>query len=85
MTEVTAEIIKPFGPSIFKVKIPKQIVDDLNQYVDNTIEDKTKADRAVSILSIVGVAIIPVIIGTIYNINAVSRLEHLHRCWSCIA
>ena len=37
MTEVNAEIITPFGPSIFKVKIPKQIIDDLNQYVDNTV------------------------------------------------
>ena len=45
MTEVNAEIIKPFGPSILKVKIPKQIVDDLNQYVDNTIADKTKANQ----------------------------------------
>ena len=45
MTEVNAEIIKPFGPSIFKVKIPKQIVDDLNQYVDNTVADKTKANQ----------------------------------------
>ena len=45
MTEVNAEIIKPFGPSIFKVKIPKQIVDDLNQYVDNTILDETKTNQ----------------------------------------
>ena len=45
MTEVNAEIIKPFGPSIFKVKIPKQIVDNLNQYVDNTVADKTKANQ----------------------------------------
>ena len=44
MTEVNAEIIKPFGPSIFKVKIPKQIVDDLNQYVDKTVADETKAN-----------------------------------------
>ena len=45
MTEVTAEIITPFGPSIFKVKIPKQIIDDLNQYVDNTVADETKANK----------------------------------------
>ena len=45
MTEVNAEIITPFGPSIFKVKIPKQIVDDLNQYVDNTVADETKANK----------------------------------------
>ena len=45
MTEVNAEIITPFGPSIFKVKIPKQIIDDLNQYVDNTVADETKANK----------------------------------------
>lgn len=45
MTEVNAEIITPFGPSIFKVKIPNQIVDDLNQYVDNTVADETKANK----------------------------------------
>ena len=45
MTEVNAEIITPFGPSIFKVKIPNQIVNDLNQYVDNTVADETKANK----------------------------------------
>ena len=45
MTEIVADIIKPFGPSIFKVKIPKQIVDDLNQYVDNIVENETKSNQ----------------------------------------
>ena len=45
MTEIVADIIKPFGPSIFKVKIPKQIVDDLNHYVDNIVANETKANQ----------------------------------------
>ena len=45
MTEIVADIIKPFGPSIFKVKIPKQIVDDLNNYVDNIVANETKANQ----------------------------------------
>ena len=49
MTEVNAEIITPFGPSIFKVKIPNQIVDDLNQYVDNTVAGDCIAGRDYSV------------------------------------
>ena len=44
MTEVNAEIIKSFH-QFLKLKYPKQIVDDPNQYVDNTILDETKANK----------------------------------------
>jgi len=40
-------IIRPFGPSIAKVKIPKKILNDLNQYVDQVnldFEKKQKTD-----------------------------------------
>ena len=33
---------RPFGPSIVKTKIPSKILNELNKYVDNTIEDKEK-------------------------------------------
>ena len=33
------QILKPFGPTVLKVKIPKKIVDDLNDYVDKIILD----------------------------------------------
>ena len=36
------EIAKPFGPSVVKVKIPKKIVDDLNDYIDKIILDNEK-------------------------------------------
>ena len=40
---MTVELISPFGPSIAKVKIPKQLIDDLNEYIDNIIANKQKA------------------------------------------
>ena len=36
------KIIKPFGPSIVKIKIPKDIVDKLNIYVDKLLENEKK-------------------------------------------
>jgi len=38
------KLLRPFGPSILKVKIPKNIVNDLNNYIDNIIEDKGKSN-----------------------------------------
>ena len=35
---------RPFGPSVAKVKIPKNIVDDLNNYIDQTILDNKKVN-----------------------------------------
>ena len=37
-------ISKPFGPSVAKVKIPKNIIDDLNSYIDKTILDNKKVN-----------------------------------------
>ena len=37
------EIIKPFGPSIAKVKIPDNIVNEMNDYTDNIINNKSKS------------------------------------------
>tara|TARA_B100000131_G_scaffold322813_1_gene378200 strand:- start:618 stop:1247 length:630 start_codon:yes stop_codon:yes gene_type:complete len=36
------KIIKPFGPSIVKVKIPNNIVNEMNKYVDKIISDEEK-------------------------------------------
>ncbi len=36
------KFVKHFGPSIFKVKIPDNIVQDLNNYVDKIISDDQK-------------------------------------------
>ena len=40
---MSLKIMKPFGPSILKVKIPDDIVKKLNDYVDNIIEDNKKS------------------------------------------
>ena len=33
-------LIKPFGPSIFKAKIPDELVNKLNDYIDKTINNE---------------------------------------------
>ena len=39
------EISRPFGPAIAKVTIPKNIINELNNYVDQIIEDKRKSEE----------------------------------------
>ena len=36
------EILKPFGPSIAKVKIPEEIIKEMNNYADGIIQDEKK-------------------------------------------
>ena len=45
MSEHNYQIIRRFGPSIFKIKIPKDIVDKLNSYVDNLVKDQEKTKK----------------------------------------
>ena len=45
MAEHNYQIIKRFGPSIFKIKIPSEIVDKLNIYVDSLIKDQEKSKK----------------------------------------
>ena len=33
------KVIRPFGPTIAKVKIPQEIINDLNNYVDKIVID----------------------------------------------
>ena len=40
--EVKYQIIKGFGPSVFKITIPKSIIEILNNYIDQIIKDKQK-------------------------------------------
>ena len=44
-SENTISISRPFGPSIAKVKIPQELVDSLNNYVDKIIEDENKIKK----------------------------------------
>ena len=38
-------ILKPFGPSIVKLKMPENLVDKLNTYVDKIISDEKKSSE----------------------------------------
>ena len=37
------KVIRPFGPSIARVKMPDMLVDNLNNYIDKIITDKNKS------------------------------------------
>ena len=43
MNEEESTLFRPFGPTIFKVKIPEKIIQELNVYVDGIIKDKEKS------------------------------------------
>ena len=43
MKKIEYNLIKGFGPSILKVKIPNDIVSSLNSYIDNIVENKSKS------------------------------------------
>ena len=47
MTEekVNYQVIRNFGPSIFKIKIPKNILDNLNNYADEILKSKEKQKK----------------------------------------
>ena len=38
-------VVKPFGPSIVKVKIPEMILTDLNNYIDKLVKDNQKTNE----------------------------------------
>ena len=39
------KLLKPFGPTILKAKIPEKIVIDLNQYIDQIMIDQKKSNN----------------------------------------
>ena len=39
------QIIKPFGPSIVKLRMPDELVIGLNKYVEKIISDKNKSEE----------------------------------------
>ena len=39
------KIIKRFGPSVLKVKIPKKTLNQLNNYIDNITKNKKKFSK----------------------------------------
>jgi len=40
--EINYKVLKSFGPSVFKITIPKSIIESLNNYIDQIIKDKQK-------------------------------------------
>ena len=36
------KVIKPFGPSIARAKMPEDLIINLNNYIEETISDKKK-------------------------------------------
>ena len=39
------QLIRPFGPTVAKVTMPKDIIDELNKYVDEIINNETKSKK----------------------------------------
>ena len=39
------EILKPFGPSIVKLKLPEKIIQEMNNYTDDVIKDNEKLNK----------------------------------------
>ena len=44
-TNEELEVLRPFGPSIAKAEMPKELVDKLNKYIDDIIADKEKTKK----------------------------------------
>tara|TARA_B100001175_G_C19423732_1_gene597454 strand:- start:256 stop:900 length:645 start_codon:yes stop_codon:yes gene_type:complete len=43
MEKINIELIKIFGPSVLKANIPEEIINNLNNYIDKTIENEKKS------------------------------------------
>jgi len=43
--DMEIEIIKPFGPSIVKLKLPDKIINEMNMYTDQIINDSNKSSE----------------------------------------
>ena len=39
------EVLKPFGPSIVKIKMPNEMIEQINMYVDSVINDEQKIKK----------------------------------------
>ena len=45
MSENTIQISRPFGPSIARAVMPKELIDKLNKYIDDIIKDEKKTKK----------------------------------------
>ena len=39
------KVIKPFGPTIARVKMPNELIKNLNDYVDEILSDEDKSKK----------------------------------------
>ena len=45
MEKINYRLLKHFGPSVFKVKLPSNMIEDINNYVDNIIDNSEKSAK----------------------------------------
>ena len=43
--EIKMNVLRPFGPSVAKINMPEELINNLNNYVDKTILDIEKLDE----------------------------------------
>ena len=43
--EIKYKNLRVLGPAVLKVKIPDEIIEKLNEYIDNTVKNKSKAEK----------------------------------------
>ena len=43
--EIKYKNLRVLGPAVLRVKIPNKIIDKLNEYIDNTIKNKSKVEK----------------------------------------
>ena len=43
--KIENQILKPFGPSIIKIKIPQDTIDQMNLFVDEMVQNKEKLEK----------------------------------------
>ena len=43
--EIKYKNLRVLGPAVLRVKIPDEIIEKLNEYIDNTIKNKSKAEK----------------------------------------
>ena len=46
MEKEDIKVLRPFGPTIAKVKIPENLVKELNDYTDDIINNEQKEKRS---------------------------------------
>ncbi len=39
------EVLRPFGPTVAKVKMPQELIDKLNEYTESVLTDQHKQDE----------------------------------------